>query len=223
MPVSRTSEEATMVQRQPAGPSLRDRIVAGAVEVIRQRGTVGATTKEIARAAGVSEGSLYNHFTNKSELIAAAMAEVTSGIREATIRLRTKVGHGEVADNLTEFAMAAMEFYGELLPIAGPILGDRELLEWLRRSVPTGPARGSVQGLAALAEYMDAERQSGRLAATVSPPHLAAVLLGACQQYAFLTLMADPWTVTAGTGLATEPLDYARQIVRTLLTAQLGP
>ncbi|HZU16911.1 MAG TPA: helix-turn-helix domain-containing protein, partial [Candidatus Dormibacteraeota bacterium] len=41
---------------------MRERIVAAAARVIRERGVVNATTREIAREAGVSEGSLYNHF-----------------------------------------------------------------------------------------------------------------------------------------------------------------
>ena len=38
---------------------------------MRGKGLVRATTKEIARAAGLSEGTLYNHFANKEELFPA--------------------------------------------------------------------------------------------------------------------------------------------------------
>ncbi|MCQ0018817.1 TetR/AcrR family transcriptional regulator [Actinomadura madurae] len=66
---------------------MRERILAAAVTVIRARGIVAATTKEIARSAGVSEGSLYNHFANKTALFAAALAEVTGTARAAMAAL----------------------------------------------------------------------------------------------------------------------------------------
>jgi AcrR family transcriptional regulator len=46
----------------------RQRILAAAREVMLEQGLVRATTREIARAADVSEGTLYNHFANKQEL-----------------------------------------------------------------------------------------------------------------------------------------------------------
>src|SRR5688572_8727604 len=43
----------------------RERILAAARAVMLKKGLVRATTKEIARAADVSEGTLYNHFASK--------------------------------------------------------------------------------------------------------------------------------------------------------------
>jgi AcrR family transcriptional regulator len=106
---------------------MRDRILAAAVSVMKERGVTNTTTKEIARAAGVAEGSIYNHFA--TELIAASMAEVAGGIREALARLSQRVGKGTVEDNLTELAEAEITFFTDLLPIAGPVLGDHDLRE----------------------------------------------------------------------------------------------
>ncbi len=47
----------------------RERIIDAARAVMLNKGLVRATTKEIARAAGVSEGTIYNYFANKEELI----------------------------------------------------------------------------------------------------------------------------------------------------------
>src|SRR3954462_14141646 len=100
--------------------SMRDPTLAAAVSVMRERGVTNTTTKEIARAAGVAEGSIYNHFANKTELVAAAMLEVAGGIREALTRLSGRVGQGTVEDNLTELAEAEIAFFADLLPITGP-------------------------------------------------------------------------------------------------------
>jgi AcrR family transcriptional regulator len=207
----------------PAGDKtpLRDRILAGALQVVREKGVVAATTKEIARAAGVSEGSLYNHFANKTELIGAVMTEVTSGVRAALAVLHQRVGEATVADNLATFATIAVEFFTDLLPIVGQVIGDHDVLAWLRRERPgeagIGPATGPVLGLTALGGYFTRERDAGRLSPAARPAYLAAALLGGCQQYAFLRLLAGPEVVATRTELAGDPASYARDLVTTLL------
>lgn len=197
---------------------MRERIVEAAVQVIRERGVTGATTKEIARAAGVSEGSLYNHFENKTALFGAAFGAATGGIRTAMADLAGQVGQDTVEDNLVRLAAAAARFYGELLPMTGPVLANRDVLAWLRQ---TGRSAGPIQGHAGLIRYLEAEQRAGRLAARARPPFIAASLLGACQQYAFLSLLADPSALADGAGMPTDVDEYARQVVRTVLTAQL--
>lgn len=46
----------------------RTQILRGAAEVFAKKGFHKATTKEIAQAAGVAEGTIYNYFENKREL-----------------------------------------------------------------------------------------------------------------------------------------------------------
>lgn len=202
-------------------PPMRDRILAAAVTVMRERGVTNTTTKDVARAAGVAEGSIYNHFANKTELIAASMAQVTGGMREALTTLFGQVGQGSLEDNLTAYAEVAIGFFGDLLPITGPAMGDRDVLAWLREGGPhqgDGTSPGPVLGHAGLIGYLEAEQRAGRLPADASPPHLAALLLGACQQYAFLTLFTKPAVIEAVARLPADPAAYARAIVRLLLT-----
>jgi AcrR family transcriptional regulator len=49
----------------------RDRIILAAREVIARKGKRGATTREIADAAGVNEATLFRHFGNKEQLMIA--------------------------------------------------------------------------------------------------------------------------------------------------------
>ncbi|WP_141578448.1 TetR/AcrR family transcriptional regulator [Actinomadura sp. WMMA1423] len=135
---------------------MRERILAAAVTVIRERGIVAATTKEIARTAGVSEGSLYNHFANKTALFAAALAEVTGTARTAMTGLLGSVGRNTVEENLTRLATEMVRFYGELLPMTGPVLADPELIAWLRDN---GPVK--AQEAAAKTRARTAGGQSG--------------------------------------------------------------
>ncbi len=52
----------------------RNQILDAAAAVFAEKGFHPATTKEIARVAGVSEGTIYNYFTNKSDLLIGMMA-----------------------------------------------------------------------------------------------------------------------------------------------------
>jgi AcrR family transcriptional regulator len=201
---------------------MRERIVAAAVQVMGERGVTNATTKEIAREAGVSEGSLYNHFENKAALFGAAFGLVTSGIRSALQDLFASAGQATVEDNLARFASTAIRFYGELLPMTGSVLADRDVLGWLQR---TGRAGGLGQGHAALVRYLQTEQEAGRLGPGAQPPYLAAAVLGACQHRAFAALVSGSEGQGEGqaqpAGLDTDVDEYARQVVRVLLSAQV--
>lgn len=203
---------------QPSRPPMRERIVAAAVQVIREQGVTAATTKEIARTAGVSEGSLYNHFENKSALFGAAFGAITSGVRAATLDISARVGQDTVEDNLAGLAAAMIRFYGELLPAVGPVLSNPELRDWLRSSAR---GAGPVKGHESLIRYLVAEQRAGRLLPQARPPVIVASLLGACQQYAFLSLLADPVALTEVAGLPVDVDEYARQVAHTVLRAQI--
>jgi AcrR family transcriptional regulator len=198
---------------------MRERIVRAALQVIREHGIAAMTTKQIARTAQVAEGSIYNHFTDKTALVGAAMAEVSAGIREAMTRLLGRVGEGGasgVEDNLAEFGEAALGFFLDLLPIAGPVLGDREQLARLRDG-GAGHAVGPLFGQQALVGYLSAEQRAGRVDPEASAALLASAFLGMCQNYAFLTLMAGPAATADAAGLPADHAVQARAIARTVL------
>lgn len=51
----------------------REQILQTAVDLFSQKGFKGTTTKEIAKAAGVSEAIIFRHFASKDELYAAIL------------------------------------------------------------------------------------------------------------------------------------------------------
>lgn len=208
-----SADRAPAAARAP----MHDRLTEATLAVIRERGPAGATTREIARAAGVSEGSLYNHFAGKTDLISAAMADVAGGIRAAVQRLYERTGRASVESNLADFAVRAIAHFRELLPIASAAIGDPETMRWVRQRQPDGVLPGLVAGNLALAGYVEAEMERGRVDASLSAPYIAALLLGGCQQYAFLSLFAETQELGERTGVAPEPGRYARQLVAALL------
>jgi len=74
----------TRTRRKPAphAEATRTRIVAAAVKAFAEKGFEGASTREIAQAAGVEQGLLTYHFPNKDELWRAAADRVFGVLRE---------------------------------------------------------------------------------------------------------------------------------------------
>lgn len=56
----------------------RTQILTGAAQIFAEKGFHKATTREIAKAAGVSEGTIYNYFNSKRDLL-IAMIELWAG------------------------------------------------------------------------------------------------------------------------------------------------
>lgn len=67
--MSRTSRAAT---------ETRDRLLKAAIQVFSTEGYVGATTREIARVADVSEVTLFRHFQSKEQLLNAVAQHITA-------------------------------------------------------------------------------------------------------------------------------------------------
>lgn len=55
-----------------------DRLIEAAIEVMSAKGIAGATTREIASVAGVSEVTLFRHFQNKEQLLEAVSQRITA-------------------------------------------------------------------------------------------------------------------------------------------------
>jgi len=65
-------------QRRAAGR--RRDILAAAATVFRQKGYDRATTREIAAAADVSEGTIYNYYRSKNELLMGIVRDIVPGL-----------------------------------------------------------------------------------------------------------------------------------------------
>ncbi|PTA69583.1 TetR/AcrR family transcriptional regulator [Deinococcus arcticus] len=60
---------ARAAPRAPADPERRRAILAAAQRAFAQKGFHRTTMRDVARAAGLAEGTLYNHFDNKDALL----------------------------------------------------------------------------------------------------------------------------------------------------------
>lgn len=170
---------------------LRERMVEATGRVIRERGLAGTTTKEIAHAAGCAEGSIYNHFGGRHELLAAA-AEGCLPNSGLVRQFPGRAGFGTVRGNLEEFANTALSIFSETVPLWAAVLSDPEVLAAHRRS--TGGGRSGLEGaFEAVADYVAAEQKLGRVGRRADPSAAAEILVGACHSRAFLrSFETDP-------------------------------
>ena len=166
------------------GAGTRERILAAAREVMLGKGLVRATTKEIARAAGLSEGTLYNHFANKEELFLCTLNELPSGFVTLMRGLHERVGTETVPAVLSQVAASALEFYAEAVPMGASFFADPELLARHRELLQqrgAGPQRANE----AVAAYLRAEQKLGRVRGDADPEAVAYMLLGALYQHVY--------------------------------------
>jgi AcrR family transcriptional regulator len=56
----------------------RHQILDGATKVFAEKGFHGATVRDVARAAGVADGTIYNYFANKNALVLGILDRLTA-------------------------------------------------------------------------------------------------------------------------------------------------
>ena len=163
----------------------RDAILDGALDVMRTRGLAHATTKEIARAAGFSEATLYKLFSDKTELFLCVLAERLPRVSVVREALDGLVGTATVAANLITMVTEIELFYEASLPIGMSLFSDTDLLARQREAVQARGAGPEVIS-ARVAAYLRGEQRAGRVSQAVPAEGAALALVGACMQQAFL-------------------------------------
>ena len=193
----------------------REDILGAAARIMRDEGYARATTKEIARAAGYSEATLYKHFQDKAEIFLRVLEEQAPALATLLSQLDGRAGTGDLRGKLEELVVTAVRFYVDTFPIAVSLYSSRALLAAHRerlRELGGGPRTPEER----LARYLAAEQRLGGLAPSADPLAVAQLLLGACFQQAFLADFAG--NPPDGDQLA----DLARRLVTTVLGAMPG-
>lgn len=159
----------------------RRQIVQGAREIFLARGFDAASMSDIARAAGVSKGTLYVYFENKEQLFQAIVHEECLVHAESAFDLDP--GNHDVETVLTRVGSAFLGFLcsPEKASALRTVIAIADRMPEIGRVFyETGPA----VGIAKLADYLKAQNEAGVLAVddcTVA----AAQFLDACQSTLF--------------------------------------
>ena len=205
------SEHSLVSALTETKPTLRRRIIEAADALIREHGLAGATTREIARAAGCAEGSIYVHFEDKIDLIVAVVVE-REPFFAALLELPEKAGEASLEENLVPWAEELLALVRDNQPIFLALMGERAVFERFKarlRECRTGlPAV-----LQAASDYVRAEQELGRIERRVRPEVVASILVGACRDHVFAGVFAQDRHSSEG---------FAQALVRTVVFG-LGP
>ncbi|MBB5801644.1 AcrR family transcriptional regulator [Saccharothrix ecbatanensis] len=186
--------------------SLRDHLIAAATRLIADRGTAGLTVRDIARAADVAVGVLYNHFADKEELLALALH---AHVRAVEQRVGRPAADGTLAENLQAFVTHALAVHAAFLPAFAGLVGQPEVFARFE-ALPNPTADG--RGLhAALADYLRVEQEQGRVGADTDPDAVATLVIGACHE------LLLPRLYRGTTTPAEVPPGYVEKLVATVL------
>lgn len=95
--------------RRPSGEARESAIIAAATAVYLESGYAGAKMSEIAKRAGIAEGTLYLYFRNKHALMLGVVAEHWSELtRSAHASLRDQSGYFEKVEALARYHLTSM-------------------------------------------------------------------------------------------------------------------
>jgi AcrR family transcriptional regulator len=187
---------------------MRGRILEAADKVIREQGAARATTREIARAAGCAEGSIYVHFADKGELLLALIVERRPEFSRL-VELPSFAGTASVRDNVEEFVVQVVGLLEDLLPLIAGLLADPALLARYAQRLRERQA-GPYEVMEAFRAYVRAEQREGRIDATVDPAFTASLLISACRGFVLSTrLLGDIEPMTGRR--------FARRLAQSLL------
>jgi AcrR family transcriptional regulator len=150
----------------------RNQILWGAAQVFAEKGYHKSTTKEIAQAASISEGTIYNYFENKRDLL-IGMLQLW-----ATESLKN-IMNGELPADPKEFLKMVLLNRYQLLqergymlaPILAELFADRELREEVYNKVMR-PIAGRME------QYLQAQIEAGCFR-RIEPAIVTRALIGA--------------------------------------------
>ncbi|MDP3273778.1 MAG: TetR/AcrR family transcriptional regulator [Deltaproteobacteria bacterium] len=168
------STERVVSKRRTATDDKRERILRAAVKVFAKKGFYASRVSEIAKAAGVADGTIYLYFESKDDVLESLFEERSERLLE--------VLRGELAKNVDPPAKLQRMIEIQL----GLIDGHRDLAEVitvnLRQSTRLLRQYGSkrfVEYLELLASVVHEGQETGHFRLDVSPRVMARVLFGA--------------------------------------------
>jgi AcrR family transcriptional regulator len=138
----------------------RRQILEGARRVFLHQGFDGASMGEIAKAAGVSKGTLYTYFASKEALFEALTLEERAGLAEALFRLDADDPDTRAVLRRLGASFIAMMTRPEHVSSVRMVIGAAEKFPRIGQVFyEAGPCQGTVR----LATYLDRQVAAGRL------------------------------------------------------------
>jgi AcrR family transcriptional regulator len=123
-------------------PGLPEHLIATAAALIGERGSARLAVRDIARAAQVADGVLYNYFEDKDDLLAHALLAHVASVMSARPPL-PPAGTGTVAGNLEMFIASGLATLAQVVPAFAGLLTQPGVLARFHAMVGGDPAFGA--------------------------------------------------------------------------------
>jgi TetR/AcrR family transcriptional regulator, fatty acid metabolism regulator protein len=169
------------VTAESASAAVRERLMAAALEVMRERGFFRATGAEIADRAGMPEAAIWKHFGSKYDLCLSVLAEPFEE-PEIIRSLPAAVGIREPRDvllDVAEWVHASVARLGDIYAGALQHPETRDLVMAFTRDHSSLP-----KALEAVAAYVAAEQAGGGIPARIRPDIFAQIVVGTSVHHA---------------------------------------
>jgi AcrR family transcriptional regulator len=159
--------------RPPSGG--REAILGAALALLSERGATRLTTREVAERAGLSEGSVFYHFTDRTGLLTAVLEHATGNL----VNLAAEPSGRTVRETLHAFATGVERFLADGLVALVAAQSDADLRAALAAFLAErdyGPHRG----VGMLAGYLRSRQAAGEVRADADCDAVAFLVVGSC-------------------------------------------
>lgn len=115
------------------------RIFNAAVEIFAKKGYSAATTKDIAQAAGVAEGTIFHYYKTKNHILSAITKKFMEIMGNVIIRpvedLLKNAGDKDLKQLLHDLMVERMDMVNKLYPVASVVVTEVLFREDLRQTI----------------------------------------------------------------------------------------
>lgn len=206
------------------GQDLREYLITTAARLIAERGTAGLAVRDIARAAQVADGVLYNYFDDKEDLLAHALLAHVASVMGGSLPV-PEPGTGTVAGNLESFIANGLAVLTRVMPAFAGLVTQPNVLTRFRAMIGGNEAFGAApqagdepghegQGLPQLLTgYLRGEQRLGRIDPAADVEAAATLIAGAIHGEILPPMLFNP-----GGGPPVIPPGLARRLAATVLS-----
>ena len=163
--------------RPPSGG--REEILRATLELIRERGMARLTTRAVAERAGVSEGSVFYHFEDRSGLLKAVFEQSLEPLHIRAL----ESGDGDLRTTITKVSEGIERFLIASLDVMMAAQSDAELRDSLHAFMLASDY-GPHRGIASISAFIAAQQEAGAVRADVNPTVVASMIVNDALQRA---------------------------------------
>ncbi|MFB6632047.1 TetR/AcrR family transcriptional regulator [Streptomyces sp. NPDC056362] len=178
-----------MSPRGVATPDVRERLFAAAERIVEREGPGALTSRAVTTEADCAKGLLHAHFAGLDDFVGQLCLDRFARTADRARALSESAGKGTVSGNLNAVVLAFFDGGGPAL--SGLALTRPAAAQRFREALEAGaPGFAAIQE--AVADYVEAERTLGRVAATADPHTVALAVVGTAHHLLMTTWPGAP-------------------------------